>query len=158
MSKIMTLEDFSKKAVENFVQTVVFVDDKIYTSPLQDTGNEKKKLNSPRRRKSAIKSVDNPLDVSAEPFKKFDTGPILSPQDIQDSFAEKSIVCSLHQPRKTDSLEVTSCIYKVCSAADIVIIDWDLDGDAGGAFPKSRNVFFLNADLFLQDTWINSWN
>jgi len=132
MSKILTLEEFSKKAVEDFVQTVVFVDDKIYSSFSPRPSNEKKKASgSPKGRKPATKSADNTLDVSTETIKKFDTDLVLSPHDIQISFAKKSIVCSLHQPRKTDSVGITSNTYKLCSAADIVIVDWDLYGDAG---------------------------
>ncbi len=54
-----------------------------------------------------------------------------SPHDIQASFAKKRIVCSLHQPQKRNSVAVESDTYRLCSPADIVIVDWDLYGDAG---------------------------
>ena len=132
MSKISTMENFSKNAVENFLQTVVFVDDKIYAPPPTGTVLEGKKVSSPKTRKPATKSAVKYLsNDSALVLEKPDDPAPFSPHDIQASFAKKRIVCSLHQPIKKQSVGIESDTYKLCASADIVIVDWDLYGDAG---------------------------
>lgn len=132
MNKVSTLKEFTKKAVEDFVQTVVFVDDKIYTSYSERPVDEKKQIASPGRRKPATKSAaGKKIDPPGQSLTSSDEDTNFSSYDIQASFAKKRIVCSLHEPRKTDSVGLSSNTYKLCSAADIVIVDWDLDKDAG---------------------------
>lgn len=132
MSKISTMENFSKNAVENFLQTVVFVDDKIYAPPPTGTVLEEKKVSSPKTRKPTAKSAEKShSNASAIVPEKPDGAAPFSPHDIQASFAKKRIVCSLHQPLKKNSVGIESDTYKLCASSDIVIIDWDLYGDAG---------------------------
>jgi hypothetical protein len=127
------MDDFSRNAVENFLQTVVFVDDKIYVSS-QPTGTvlEGKKASSPKTRKPTTKSaeIDTIAALAGAPEKPEELAHI-SFHDIQSNFAKKHIVCSLHQPQKNHSVGVESSTYKLCACADIVIVDWDLYGDAG---------------------------
>ena len=52
MSNALTLDNFSRNAVENFVQTVVFVDDKIYASQPKGTVVDEKIAASPKARAS----------------------------------------------------------------------------------------------------------
>ncbi len=133
MNRISTMENFSRKAVENFVQTVVFVDDKIYAPIPTGIVLEGKKASAPKTRKASIKSAGKSVTISSPlSTKKIEVDiPQYSPHDIQASFAKKRIVCSLHQPKKADSVGIASNTYKLCAAADIVIVDWDLFGDAG---------------------------
>lgn len=132
MSKISTMDQFSRDAVENFVQTVVFVDDKIYAPPPTGTVRGEKKASAPKARKSATKSAEKKTVKSpVADLKELEDEDSFSPHDIQASFAKKRIVCSLHQPSKRNSVGVESDTYKLCAAADIVIVDWDLYGDAG---------------------------
>lgn len=132
MSKISNMENFSRSAVESFVQTVVFVDDKIYAPPPTGTVIEEKKLIAPKTRKPSTKSSGKEtFDASGMGTKTPEEMKTFSPHDIQDSFAKKRIVCSLHQPRKRTTFGIESDTYKLCASADIVIIDWDLYGDDG---------------------------
>jgi hypothetical protein len=134
MSKALTMDSFSRNAVENFVQTVVFVDDKIYAPSPKGTVIEEKKLSGPKTRKPATKSAEEEKtsDISADPHSKLEEiTSFFSPHDIQASFAKKRIVCSLHQPHKLSPLGIESDTYKLCASADIVIVDWDLYGDNG---------------------------
>lgn len=123
------MENFSRNAVENFVQTVVFIDDKIYAPPPTGTVLEDKKAKPPKARKPSTKSANS--NVSAENVEIHEDEIPFSPHDIQASFAKKRIVCSLHQPLKRNSVGIESDTYKLCASADIVIVDWDLYGDAG---------------------------
>lgn len=132
MGKISTMDNFSRKAVENFVQTVVFVDDKIYAPSLTGTAIQKKKVVSPKTRKPAIRGAkEKATSSSTDATNESEVNPSFSPHDIQSSFAKKHIVCSLHQPQKSHSVGIESDTYKLCSCADIIIVDWDLYGDAG---------------------------
>ncbi|XCN73878.1 MAG: response regulator receiver domain [Candidatus Electrothrix aestuarii] len=142
MNKVSTLGDFTRKAVEDFIQTVVFIDDKIYTSysDLSLNDEKKKQVTSPGRRKPATKSAAEKKDPSAQSLASSEDNPNFSPHDIQASFAKKRIVCSLHQPRKTDTVSETSIVYKLCSAADIVIVDWNLHGDIERAKTLVENL------------------
>ncbi|MBN4073514.1 hypothetical protein JYT23_01615 [Mariprofundus ferrooxydans] len=132
MSKVSTINNFSRSAVEDYIQTVVFVDDKIYAPPPTGTVLEFKKAFSPKAKKPSTKSAAKKIsDATAEVLKKPEDLAPFSPHDIQSSFAKKHIVCSLHQPQKNHSVRVGSDTYKLCACADIVIVDWDLYGDAG---------------------------
>lgn len=132
MSKASTMDSFSRNAVENFVQTVVFVDDKIYAPSPKGTIIEDKKLAGPKARKPATKSAEGKIyENSGNSSEVPDEITMFSPHDIQASFAKKRIVCCLHQPVKISSVGIESDTYKLCASADIVIIDWDLHGDAG---------------------------
>lgn len=127
MNKISTMNDFSRNAVEEFVQTVVLVDDEIYTPKGAVIEG---KFTGPKRKKPSTKSAEIKANqTSAAEISNEEKFPF-SFHDIQAKFAKKSIVCSPHQPRNTDSLGKDSIAYNLCSAADIVIVDWAL-GDAG---------------------------
>lgn len=132
MNNIATMDDFSRNAVENFVQTVVFVDDKIYFPPPSGTVIQEKNITTPRTRKLSTKSAEEEAASEKTVTTPLtEESPSFSPHEIQSSFAKKQIACSLHQPKKTDSVKIESVTYQLCACADIVIVDWDLHGDAG---------------------------
>lgn len=124
------MENFSRSAVESFVQTVVFVDDKIYAPHPSGTVIEEKKLIGPKTRKPSIKSAVH-ASASTMPLQIPEELASFSPHDIQASYAKKRIVCSLHQPMRKNQVGIESDTYKLCASADIVIVDWDLYGDDG---------------------------
>ena len=132
MTQLTSANDFSRKAVESFVQTVVFVDDKIYSATGAAT-REVKRLAIPVKRRKAVSKSANKEENQQENIPQADSTeePQYSPYDIQASFAKKSIVCSLHQPPRQNSVGTGSDTYKLCASADIIIVDWDLYGDAG---------------------------
>jgi len=124
-----TVSEYSRYAAQEFLQTVVFIDDQIY-QPERGSVMEPKKIVSPKRRKKVIEPVkDKPLvstqsDQVNEPME-------FSSHDIVDSFAKKGIVCSLYQPNRLASVSPAHDIFSLCLAADVVIVDWDLYGDGG---------------------------
>ncbi len=59
-----------------------------------------------------------------------------SPYDIVTSFAKKQIICSLYQPTSEMKTLQESDIFKLCLAADIVIVDWDIYDDEGDMAKK----------------------
>lgn len=129
MTPPKTLSEFSTLAAEKFIQTVVFVDDKIYNTKSGSVLLPKVAVKPPIR-KAALKSSTSAMLSKTVEYDEATEIEDFSSHDIVSSFAKKSIVCSLYQPREGASVSVTSDLYKLCLASDIVILDWDL-GDAG---------------------------
>jgi len=109
-----------------YLQTVVVVDDRIYENT---SGSVVSRLMAPppRLRKAALKSAETANEKSGNVEKPEE----VSFHDVQNSFAKKRIICSLYQPKKNASFTEHSDVYNLCSAADVVIVDWDLHGDFG---------------------------
>jgi hypothetical protein len=126
-----TIAEYSMKAAESFIQTAVFVDDRIYEA-VSKAPAPRRIATAPKLRKSAVKSaeknIENAQNSKSEAVED-DEAP--DTYDIVNYFAKKQIVCSLYQPKKNASVSAASEIFPLCKAADVVIIDWDLYGDSG---------------------------
>lgn len=123
-----SVETYSKYAAEKFIQTAVFVDDRIYEKQPKTSGDTKSVV-TPKTRKKATKSAEK-----AEATQEVEVGEADSLPDARDivtSFAKKQIVCSLYQPKEDAKYSQGSDIFPLCRAADVVILDWDLFGDGG---------------------------
>jgi len=130
------ISPFNKFIIESagkYLQTVVVVDDRIY----ENTGGS---VASPlmvpptKLRKAALKSAEaaNEKKVTAdEKTENAEKPDEVSFHDVQNSFAKKQIICSLYQPKKSATFGERSAVYNLCSAADVVIVDWDLHGNFG---------------------------
>jgi hypothetical protein len=132
-ASISAYDKFIIDSAEQYLQTVVLIDDRIYESKRGSVASYLTKSPAGRRRaalKSAISSSDKggkgiaKTEVPEEPDE-------VSFHDVQNSFAKKRIICSLYQPQKRASFGEQSEVYKLCSTADVVIVDWDLYGDSG---------------------------
>lgn len=127
---------FILESAEQYIQTVVLVDDRIYEI---ESGRIPSSLVAPQSTsrtaatKSSSPSVENSsIDIETTDDNEGDEVPEeVSFLDLQKSFAQKGIVCSLYQPEPTASFNENSEVYRLCSTADVVIIDWDL-GDTSG--------------------------
>lgn len=130
------ISPFNKFIIESagkYLQTVVVVDDQIYE---KKSGNVASPLMAPttRLRKAALKSaeaVNEKKDTTDEKTEDAEKPDEVSFHDVQNSFAKKHIICSLYQPKKIAYFGKRSDVYNLCSAADVVIVDWDLHGDFG---------------------------
>lgn len=123
-----TLQEYSKDAAEAFIQTAVFIDDRIY-----------------QKREATVETVD--LPQTREPAANTEntengnrattTQPLPAEETVSDSykiinsFAEKGIVCSMYEPKDTPNGPEINSIIPLCIAADIVIVDWNLHGNIG---------------------------
>ena len=124
----MNLEEYSISVAEQFLQTAVFVDDKIF-----DEHREYVKTVSPDRTKkvrSAARKSAEKVTVSSAVSPQ-ESARVLRCQDIVESFAKKRIVCSLYQLKRNSGAGPQSNLYKLVVSADILIIDWDIQGDKG---------------------------
>lgn len=132
-ASISAYDKFIIESAEQYLQTVVLIDDRIYENK---SGSVASRLTTPLavRRKAALKSATSSSDKSGKKIEKAEVPEEpdeVSFHDVQNSFAKKRIICSLYQPKKSASFGEQSEVYKLCSTADVVIVDWDLD-DASG--------------------------
>lgn len=124
-----TVKGYSEYAAREFLQTAVFIDDRIYDSkagPAAEGGE----LTAPKPRKRALKSAAGPERNEAG-ATIIEENEEYSPYDIVNSFAKEQIICSLYQPKNHAKVTSKSDIFLLCRSADIVIVDWDLFGDEG---------------------------
>ncbi len=132
-ASISAYDEFIIESAEQYLQTVVLIDDRIYESKSGSVASHLKKPTTVRR-KAALKSITSSSDKSG---KEIETAEVpeepdeVSFHDVQNSFAKKRIICSLYQPEKSESFDEQSEVYKLCSTADVVIVDWDLDDPSG---------------------------
>lgn len=130
MSQPNTLQKYSINAAQSFIQTAVFVDDRIFEGVSSGSG-EPRLVSAPKKRKKAIKSVEGDEGKVPSGIDEDIEEPAPDTYDIVNSFAKKQIVCSLYQPKSTAKVSPASDIFPLCRAADVVIVDWDLFGDKG---------------------------
>jgi hypothetical protein len=53
------------------------------------------------------------------------------PREIVASFAKKGVVCALYEPATDFKTDEDSEVFKLCQAADLLILDWDFHKDEG---------------------------
>ena len=125
-------QEFIYGSAEQYIHTVVLIDDRIYepkgqiatTATKPPTRNRKLALGSATTASEKQKKTPEESEVPELPDE-------VSFHDVQNSFAKKRIVCSLYQPKKTASFSERSEVYSLCASADVVVVDWDLHGDPG---------------------------
>ena len=132
-ASISAYDKFIIESAEQYLKTVVLIDDRIYENK---RGSVASGLTKPLAvsRKAALKSATSSSDKSGKEIEKAEVPEEpdeVSFHDIQNSFAKKRIICSLYQPKKSASFGEQSEVYRLCSIADVVVIDWDLHGDSG---------------------------
>jgi len=132
--------DFSLEQARNYLQNVLFIDDKIYqTAPagtvVEDVSDQEiddagKSLEQMR----AEADPDNGVDIDSSPVATVDIlDPPFDARGIVDGFAKQGILCGLFQPEGNGSLDaaVNTDLVRLCERADVVILDWDLANDGG---------------------------
>jgi len=132
-ASISAYDKFIIESAEQYLKTVVLIDDRIYENK---SGSVASILTKPSavRRKAALKSATSSSDKSCKEIEKAEVPEEpdeVSFHEVQNSFAKKRIICSLYQPKKSASFGEQSDVYKLCSTADVVIVDWDLDDPSG---------------------------
>lgn len=125
-----TVSEFSKYAAQEFLQTVVFIDDRIYEQK-DESASEAKQVFTPKLRPKVLKSTNQKATDNTNKIIEESIDEEFSSRDIVTSFAKKQIICSLYQPQGGEPFSEESEIFALCLAADIVIVDWDLGGEKG---------------------------
>jgi hypothetical protein len=146
------LKDFVKKSAASYLQSVVFVDDHIYSM----NGGQPLEVSSDASSRAEIDAMLGPTKneaprcvaleegeanalapTSEEPIsdanEQVDHIPSAQyhPRELMESFAQHGIVCALYEPREGFETNENSHLFRLCERADVVILDWDLDNDDG---------------------------
>jgi hypothetical protein len=127
------LTDFSREAAVQFLQSVVFVDDEIYSklagTPVEVT-TSLPRLKSPFPPADARSQQPDGVNKQAEAVSQEDL-PSYHPKQLVESFARKGMVCALYEPSIGFASGRDSELFMLCDRADIVILDWDLFNEDG---------------------------
>ena len=128
----MTIKEYTEQAVRQYLRTVLFVDDHIFSSGSstanEHAGKEVAKLPpmpDSENKDDVAGNRENAMPVQLEGSEATQE---VNPQDIVEGFAKEKIVCGLYQPESTDfSNESTrNQLIDLCKHADIFILDWKL--------------------------------
>lgn len=119
-----TFSEMSQETVSNFLSSVVLVDDKAFSN---GSLSEPQKVTAKPGR--GMKKISPATDAPARKadFQDIDT------QAVIEAFAEKGLVCTVLNGKNNNSL-------RALFAADVVIFDWQMEGDDG----KRATEFILN--------------
>ena len=124
-----------KEIAKRFLQTVVIVDDEAYIESVRPPG----RLEEPNRRtvgKSSPVAAKSRTNASSETEKAEKAGPddrthSLDAGSLVESFSKQGLICAVVAPRfDTDLCDIVDPSVK---RADMVILDWRLNGDYGEA-------------------------
>ena len=125
---------FCIESAEQYIQTVVLIDDRIFIDNPRSTAKLDVTDPAPMGRKPATSRAESSRDTNANELDDKEATEIAGAalfREVQNSFAKKRIICSLYQPDNDASFDDESEVYGLCSCADVTIVDWDL-GDSSG--------------------------
>ncbi len=152
----MTLDQFTRQSASEYLHSIVFVDDEIYS---RATGQPETVTLAPRFRSPFAAGNDAPARPLQEaiaaapvqeaiaaapvqeavvtvPVQEVATSRLVQevaavaapyhPKQILESFAREGMVCALYEPAENFETGTNSQLFKLCARADVVIFDWDL--------------------------------
>ncbi|VFQ46897.1 response regulator receiver domain [Desulfoluna butyratoxydans] len=118
---------YSKEIAEDFLSTVLIVDDQAY---FEDPNPVKPKLVvTPTSRKAGSKSkVDKTSPVPTENNQEDSVGKShdLDAKKVINSFAQKGILCTVIKPDEEELKCLDRTVIPLCNNADLIILDWEL--------------------------------
>jgi hypothetical protein len=146
-----SFDQFIESSARSYLQSVVYIDDKIYL-PLGFDKASVDGLPPSRGPFDSEEDVSNEAtSATADDLDGSNADDLESkyahPKQLMETFAEMGIVCALYEPAKDASVDENSSIFKLCQSADIVVLDWDLYDDSG------RTVSLLIANLIKQSAY-----
>ena len=123
------LNNFAFETARRYLQSIVFVDDKIFDQPSASIEQIDVPMGIDDRSEvvhsDSSESHENERDKSPD-----DDSVIFHPKDLVESFAKEHMVCALYEPQQGFATTRESDIFRLCERSDAFILDWDLfDGD-----------------------------
>jgi hypothetical protein len=121
MAAPATFADHVQRIVDDFLHTVVVVDDQAFDgwSSKSDAGDEQPQTGAPLGR-----------DVTPDLTPPNHAGEHdLDPKAITDAFAETGLICSLLSPRPGEPID--EMVIRITRRADLIVLDWVLNRDEG---------------------------
>ena len=143
-----SFDQFIKDSARSYLQSVVYIDDKIYPPSIDDIDSvdnippDRDPFVSPE----VVSNEKTPSMADELASRKADDleSQYAHPRQLTESFAEMGIVCAFYQPSENASVDEYSTIFKLCQRTDIVVLDWNLYKDGGS------KVSLLIANLITQ--------
>ena len=136
------LRSLLDSAAKDYVRSVVFIDDEIYSAPpenrpMGEQGQLEnfKSLSSQFETNATDPSDDTPIEIEQD--DRTSEPNYFNPREIISSFAQQGIVCGIYEPQEGFSSDVNSELFNLCKRTDILILDWEMFGDGGYS---SRNL------------------
>lgn len=142
-----TAQEFALSAAKKYLQSVVFVDDEIYTRvPARAVKAEEANVEAVSAaavmkvyRKPVEPDVKEIIEVpesevastEAKIAAQTDSGAMYHPKHLVESFAKERMVCALYEPEKDFETCPESDLFKLCERADVVILDWEFHKEPG---------------------------
>jgi hypothetical protein len=133
------LDAFVTNSARSYLQSVVFVDDRIYYNDMPAEVSPSVNLGGLRRQETEVDEAIPQHPPAVEPLPNSPLDPVSAtyhPRQLMESFANEGIVCALYEPLKHFTTDQNSVLFRLCERADIVILDWDLHGDDGDGVSK----------------------
>ena len=136
----MTISEFSRDAVCRYLRSVVFIDDKLFSTPHLSVENETLAIDGPPELviNGGTASSDNDSGPEISGGDAQDGGVVQldnkSQEDahaITDGFAKEGIICGVYKPMffpetGFEGEESFTTLLNVCKNADVFILDWQL--------------------------------
>lgn len=129
------IEDFALSAARAYLQSIVFVDDKIYyqipAKVIEVNVAEPKAMTvfKPIAPKAAM-VIEGQADEDGS-AEVFEHGEFYHPKNLVESFAREGMVCALYEPDEDFKTDNTSELFRLCERADVVVLDWEFHGVPG---------------------------
>lgn len=149
----MTHAQLCQKAAAAFLQTAVIIDNEAHLSPDENDESQaprkavkvekpSTKKGATSQKKAAVAEVKADETDEAKEKKAHD----LDAKALSDAFLSRSIICGIFKPEKDE--EMVETMIKAATAADIVIVDWHLQGRVNGS-KKAKEIIseLLKSDL-----------
>lgn len=126
----VTMEESARRVVTEFLQSVVAVDDMAFFGPqVAALGASSGGARVPRARPGA-KPKKHRLSALTKPSVTADVPEqALDAKKLIDGFADHGLVCAVMRPARDEP--VINRVVTVARRSDIVILDWELNGDRG---------------------------
>ncbi|RMD90066.1 MAG: hypothetical protein D6813_09715 [Calditrichaeota bacterium] len=132
MTQNISFFGISKRIAEDFLQTVIIIDDGAdypdKTSPKPHVGLQPPQ-ESPLKSPPSDDQSSSHMEQSKEDEE--DISHRLDAKAVMDSFARKGILCSVFLVDEADRESLSETAYSLASCSDIVVLDWSLQKDDG---------------------------
>lgn len=137
---MMTISEFSRNAVCRYLRSVVFIDDKLFSTPHLCVENEALEVDGQPELVidggTASSDNDSGLEISGGDAQgggvvRFNNKSQEDAHAITDGFAKKGIICGVYKPMffpetGFENEEGFTTLLNVCKNADVSILDWQL--------------------------------
>ena len=127
-----SFETLVEQAVERFLKSAIVIDDRAEMEELVDTV----RLRSPSPEIEALIEIDEEEHEGVAPADEDIPDPGNTPLNataIADAFAARGVICGILRPTPRTEDKVQQIAPRAIRNADLVILDWHLQGDDGQA-------------------------